>query len=479
MLTADEMSEIVGASVAAEGDEGTGTTTCRYTPKDRSTPYAELRVDWAGGRDAMRAMGLLSGREPGLASPFEGLGDEASAVGSALMVRVGEDLITLTLTGVGDQVLAAKRIVSTMRARMGPSSQPAVADSRGDEHGGTSSDDVAAGLVTLLGRLGERASELPVAAPVPAPKPADPTPPEPTFPSASGLPRRTIPLVKGLTMVLARHEPARGDWEAIATVDQLDSTSVSMTYTADPPDTGSISIFRVVRRIDLEASHRMHGRFTPGDPVEFPGTTALSFSTAAIAELKAQGETTFEREEGAERGLLRRVEPEPVALPIIVNDDAVELPAIHARGRIGTAVRDYYILDDPDNGLMLRVSAGGNSTQMVRLAFPVPSAPASLEERLKADGRVDVYGIYFDFAKSTLRAESTVVLDQIAAALDAQPVVDADGRRPHGQHRRRRLQHGSLETTCGRRQGRARRALRHRRRAPDHRGVRRLPSEGG
>lgn len=70
---------------------------------------------------------------------------------------------------------------------------------------------------------------------------------------------------------------------------------------------------------------------------------------------------------------------------------------------------------------MLRAAAGRNSTQMVRIAFPVASEPAALEERLKKDGRADVYGIDFDFSKSTLRSESERVLDEIATALKNNP----------------------------------------------------------
>jgi outer membrane protein OmpA-like peptidoglycan-associated protein len=58
---------------------------------------------------------------------------------------------------------------------------------------------------------------------------------------------------------------------------------------------------------------------------------------------------------------------------------------------------------------------------MIRIAFPVASDPAALEERLKKDGRVDVYGIYFDFAKSSLRPESERVLDEVAAVLKNNP----------------------------------------------------------
>ena len=406
MVTAAEMSAIVGATVAAERDEGNGTTTCRYKPTERSTPFVEVKVEWGGGSAAMSAAGILSRREPGIADPLAGIGDEASAMGPALWVRVGEDLLNLTLAGVEDDVAVATRIVTTMRPRMGPSSQP------------KARTDAQELIDSLLGRIGQ---------PQPAPAAKDnvattaPRVEEPTFRTAAGLPRRKIPLVKGLTMVLARREPKRGDWEGIGTIDDVSPQEVSMTYRADPPDIGPLVIARVVRRADLKESHQLRGVFTPGDPIEFRGSTALSFSSAVLNEIKTRGETLFERQGAGERGTLTRVESEPVAFPVLVNNEAVEVPAIHVHNTLGGGSHHYYILDDPDNALMLRASNGIDSSQMVRIAFPVESEPAALEERLKKDGRVDVYGIYFDFAKSTLRPESERVLDEIATVLKNNP----------------------------------------------------------
>jgi hypothetical protein len=56
--------------------------------------------------------------EPGLANPYEGLGDQAAAVGPALMIRAGEDLVMLVFSGVDDAPSKAKRIFETAKARM-------------------------------------------------------------------------------------------------------------------------------------------------------------------------------------------------------------------------------------------------------------------------------------------------------------------------------------------------------------------------
>jgi hypothetical protein len=121
MVTAVEMASVVGATVSAEGENGVGTTTCRYRPAARSAPYVEIRIDWGAADAAMMGVGLLSRREPGISNPLAGVGDEASVVGPVLMVRVGEDLVNLTLWGVDDDVPAARRIIGLLRPRMGPS----------------------------------------------------------------------------------------------------------------------------------------------------------------------------------------------------------------------------------------------------------------------------------------------------------------------------------------------------------------------
>jgi outer membrane protein OmpA-like peptidoglycan-associated protein len=122
------------------------------------------------------------------------------------------------------------------------------------------------------------------------------------------------------------------------------------------------------------------------------------------------------------RGTLTRVEPHALAIPVLVNDALVDLPAIHARGSLDGELFDYYVLDDAELPLVLR-AAGRNVLQTVRITFPVASESpaAALEDRLRKDGRAEIYGLYFDFSKDTLRPESERVLDQIAEVLRNNP----------------------------------------------------------
>ena len=118
LVTQAEMSAILGAPVVAEAnDRSNGKTECIYQPASGISPYVEFSVDWGGGEAAMTAMGMMGKIEPGLANPYDGLGDQAAAVGPMLMIRAGEDLVTIVFTGVSDTPAKAKQIFDTAKGR--------------------------------------------------------------------------------------------------------------------------------------------------------------------------------------------------------------------------------------------------------------------------------------------------------------------------------------------------------------------------
>jgi hypothetical protein len=119
LVTAAEMSVILGSPVLGTPNEGsTGKTECVYAPAGGISPQIEFSVTWGDGRAAMTAMGMMGNIEPGIANPYEGLGDQAAAVGPALMIRNGEDLVTLTFSGIDDAPTVARKIFDTAKGRM-------------------------------------------------------------------------------------------------------------------------------------------------------------------------------------------------------------------------------------------------------------------------------------------------------------------------------------------------------------------------
>jgi outer membrane protein OmpA-like peptidoglycan-associated protein len=196
---------------------------------------------------------------------------------------------------------------------------------------------------------------------------------------------------------------------------------------------------------------------------KFPGSTSLSFSRKTFTDLKAGSDTPFIAYEnpmntffksfkhlvsgsGDPAEFLNRVfsaapgatpPPTPaihytlrragadVAFPVLVNNQQVELPALHVicLRSDGSNDGDAYIFDDPSNPLILAGQTKPNGTaQMVKIYWN-SDAPKSnpIEEQLQKEGRAKIYGIYFDFGSNQIRAESEPVLEEIAQAMRAHP----------------------------------------------------------
>ena len=119
LVSAQEMSSIVGSEVQATAHEGTvDTTECIYKPAERVSPYVEFTVEWGEGEDAMTAMGARARSESGSNNPYAGIGDQTVAIGTALMIRSGKDLVTITFSGVDEAPAKARRIFATAKPRM-------------------------------------------------------------------------------------------------------------------------------------------------------------------------------------------------------------------------------------------------------------------------------------------------------------------------------------------------------------------------
>jgi len=119
MVTPAEMSTILGSSVVAEPHEnGSNETECIYKGASPHTPYVEFTVNRGDGEGAMTAQAMLGQQQAGLTHAYPGIGDQAYAVGPELMIRNGDDLVTLLVIGVNDAPATVKRIFDTAKPRM-------------------------------------------------------------------------------------------------------------------------------------------------------------------------------------------------------------------------------------------------------------------------------------------------------------------------------------------------------------------------
>ena len=105
---------------------------------------------------------------------------------------------------------------------------------------------------------------------------------------------------------------------------------------------------------------------------------------------------------------------------IAINDAVVEVPTVEATLHDAHELIRVKVLDDASVPIMLDYYMPGHHffITYTKVSFPTEHG---LEQRLATDRKVDVYGIYFDFASDSLREESTPVLKEIGAALAAHP----------------------------------------------------------
>jgi OmpA-OmpF porin, OOP family len=266
-----------------------------------------------------------------------------------------------------------------------------------------------------------------------------------------------VPLIEGLMLIKAVHEPGQGDYEPLTKVTSIGPEEITVEAVAMLPDGGRIEITRSIRKQDLKSAHQIRTYWDSDDPLEFPGTTAFSVSTEVLSELRSKrktllampgpagfagngaartgtqlggmlGETAQMAEAVAmlggsttSKGELKRAEGTTVPYSVIVNDVRVDLPAVHAVGTINGQDADFVILDDLGNPIVLRWQVGDHTSQIVKISYPAPASQTTLEQRLSEAGRAEVYGIYFDFAKATLRPESDAVLAEISALMKKNP----------------------------------------------------------
>lgn len=287
-----------------------------------------------------------------------------------------------------------------------------------------------------------------------------------SVPGATG----PAPLKPGMLVVTALAD-ASGDYESMKSVTNIDDTGVSIAYKSAHPkqETASqgestqsheVSITRKVLTADLDSAHEYAEVFGSNDPESYPGTTAISASREVLSELHQKGATSFAfRPDGLKGAIgslvsmfggltggntkdvngvsldkfqkeqcdLKREGNGLYAFPVLLNDQPTTLPALRANCTTDDGLADFYILDQADYPLMLSWKLGSGSTlQVIKITYPPPPKtkqpePSAMEQQLKEKKKVEIYGIYFDFASDRLKPESTPVLQEIAGVLKDNP----------------------------------------------------------
>jgi outer membrane protein OmpA-like peptidoglycan-associated protein len=282
-------------------------------------------------------------------------------------------------------------------------------------------------------------------------------PPPPALPVwkpvSANTSKMTIPLVKGLVVAGAQVSD-RGDAEQIRTIMDTNPKAVTLVVEWDAakgsagsstqPPQRRIST-RVVDTADLAAAHRFMVYFHIGQTEHYPGSTGFGTSAEVINQLRTGQPSEMDFEANPDpimtmmadrtkligwngfplnKCALQRVGTTDVAIPMLVNGDRVELPAIHAMCPVGgNEDAHFYFLDQPSNPILLDTLYSDGRSQMIKIDFPLntPAQSSGMEQALAEKKPVEIYGIYFDFNSATIKPESEAVLKQIADIMTKNP----------------------------------------------------------
>jgi outer membrane protein OmpA-like peptidoglycan-associated protein len=184
------------------------------------------------------------------------------------------------------------------------------------------------------------------------------------------------------------------------------------------------------------------GTCNPADTLDtrYRGSTLLMASQRVLRQLKT-GEPVDVRSwyiPGAcahgvmVSGTIRRLEPTPVPVSILLNGQRLDLSTIHARGMFssfdfGQMNIEYWFLDDDQRPWLIRVEGQQEKKsymqQLGRVVLPDHESEDKMAAALSKAGacRVPVYGLYFEFASADLKAASVPTLQQIASVMKQHP----------------------------------------------------------
>jgi len=248
----------------------------------------------------------------------------------------------------------------------------------------------------------------------------------------------TIPMVSGLTMAKS-WTTKKGDFETLTQVKEIDDAAVHVTASrgkGDPNSSDANVNVQGARNICIADLHDGSSYMTSwgANAAEtVRGSTMFSLSQAEFQALKSKGEIPFTYYDESDRrgdgsyilirkaaGTLTRVESADVPFSVIVNDQRVDIPTIHAKGTLGDGPAEMNVVDDPNNPIVLHFEQPASRFQIKILKISYPQEK-KIEKQLEETGKVLVYGIYFDFNSANIRDESEPVLKEIAEALNAHP----------------------------------------------------------
>ncbi|MBL8895894.1 MAG: OmpA family protein [Rhizobiales bacterium] len=196
---------------------------------------------------------------------------------------------------------------------------------------------------------------------------------------------------------------------------------------------GTVAVRRILVS-DRYNAHTLVLGYSAKMPLIIEGTTVLGTSGSVLEELRSTGRASsnlmYDEAMATMPGEFTLAEKR-VMIPVVVEGDLIQVPAVHAVGNFGAgnkrAAGDFYFLDNKNNPVLLQYSVQftGEKTPRTEKIVRVQagaSERAKMEQALRTLRTYDLYGIHFDFDKATIRRDSVPVLNDIAVTMKNNPL---------------------------------------------------------
>lgn len=225
----------------------------------------------------------------------------------------------------------------------------------------------------------------------------------------------TIPLCPGLNIVTAINQSS-GDYESIKRISSVDEASVTLHYSSEqeildpfsdqPPERVATKVTRRILREDQQKAGYYLAVFSPLLPETVPNSTAISLTDENYTRLKTTGKaevsivTTLNYSATPENLLdpnspyrwwfapsvyaLELPDKTPVPFPVLVNGQPVELAALHIKGLFGSEQAEFFVLDDPNNPLILKFRLGFGADEALKAKFASDPVMSKMLEEIAA-----------------------------------------------------------------------------------------------